>query len=155
MDRVVGPQNMVGTGIFSRNPPYRAFPAAGDPRDRRRQTVPPLRLRPSVLRSIRPRPHGDLKLSQGWRLLASAVPSGASQLSAASSNTLVPPLIRPYPSSPKKYFANAAPAPSSGEYLRLFRHGKDISDWPSGRSCAGVRILCFSKTLRTGLPDSC
>jgi hypothetical protein len=78
MDRVAGPRKMVGTGIFSKNPPYRAFPAAGDRKDRRRQTVPRLRLRPSsVMRCIMPRPQGDLKLSQGWRLLASAVPSAA------------------------------------------------------------------------------
>jgi hypothetical protein len=75
MDRVAGPQKMVGTGIFSNSPPYRVFPAAGDPKDRRRQTVPLFRLRPtSVLRSIKPRPQGDLKLSHGWRLLASAAP---------------------------------------------------------------------------------
>jgi hypothetical protein len=75
MDRVAGPQKMVGTGIFSKSPPYRAFPAAGDPKHRRRQTVPLLRLRPtSVMRSIKPRPHGNLKLSQGRRLLDSAVP---------------------------------------------------------------------------------
>jgi hypothetical protein len=63
MDRVAGPQKMVGTGIFSKKKtPYRVFPAAGDPKDRRRQTVPPLRLRPtSVMRSIRPSPQGRLK----------------------------------------------------------------------------------------------
>jgi hypothetical protein len=66
MDRVAVPQKMVGTGIFPKIPLYWAFPATVDPKDRRRQTVPLLRLRPtSVLRSFRPCPEGDLKLSQG------------------------------------------------------------------------------------------
>jgi hypothetical protein len=52
--------------IFPKNPPYRVFPAAGDPMDRRRQTARLLRLRPtSVLRSFQPRPHGRLKTLAG------------------------------------------------------------------------------------------
>jgi hypothetical protein len=49
MDRVAAPFKMVGTGIFSKNPMHRAFPAAGDLKDPRRQTVPLLRLRPSSI----------------------------------------------------------------------------------------------------------
>jgi hypothetical protein len=58
MDRIAEPQKMLGTGIyFSKSPPYRFFPAAVDPKDRRRQTVPLLRPRPtSDLRSFRPLP---------------------------------------------------------------------------------------------------
>jgi hypothetical protein len=53
---------MVGTGIFSQNPPYRVFPVADDPEDLRRHTVPLFRLRPtSVLRSFEPRPEVRLK----------------------------------------------------------------------------------------------
>jgi hypothetical protein len=48
--------------ISTKEAAYRVLPAAGDPKDRRRQTVPLRRLRPtSVLRSIRPRPQGRLK----------------------------------------------------------------------------------------------
>jgi hypothetical protein len=63
MDRVAEPQKMLGTGIyFQKKPSYRGFLAAGHPEDRRRQTVPLLRLRPtSVLRSFSPRPQGRLK----------------------------------------------------------------------------------------------
>jgi hypothetical protein len=38
---------MLGTGIFSKNPPYRVFPAADDPNDLRGHIVSLLRLRPS------------------------------------------------------------------------------------------------------------
>jgi hypothetical protein len=47
MDRVAAPRKMVGTIVFSKKPPYRAFTAADDHEDLRRQTVPLLRLRPS------------------------------------------------------------------------------------------------------------
>jgi hypothetical protein len=54
---------------------YRVFPAAVDPKDRRRHTVPLLRPRPtSVLVASGHAPRVDLELSQAWRLLASAVP---------------------------------------------------------------------------------
>jgi hypothetical protein len=44
----------------------------------------------------------------------------------------------------KKDFANAAPTPSSEEYLRVFRRGKDISDMPSGRFlCRCTDIMLF------------
>jgi hypothetical protein len=145
MDRVAGPQKMVGTGIFSNIPPCRAFPAAGDRKDRRRQTVPLLRPRPnSVLRCIMPRPQGDLQLSQGWRLLASVVPERCFR---AVRRQLQHPRPSADPSVPffaKKQFSNAAPAPSSGEYLRIFSRGKDISDCPSGRSlCRCTDIVFF------------
>jgi hypothetical protein len=48
-DRVAAPQKMLGTGIFSKSPAHRIFPAADDPHDLRRQTVPLLRLRPSAI----------------------------------------------------------------------------------------------------------
>jgi hypothetical protein len=57
MDRAAAPQKMLGTGIFSKTPPYRVIPAADDFKDRRRKTVPLLRLRPSsILRSHQSRP---------------------------------------------------------------------------------------------------
>jgi hypothetical protein len=62
MDRVAAPQKVLGTGIFSKNPPYRVFPAADDPKDLRYQIVPLLRLRPSsILRSLQSPPQGRLK----------------------------------------------------------------------------------------------
>jgi hypothetical protein len=74
MDRVTPPQKMLGTGVISKTPPYRVFPAANAPKDLRRHTVSLLRLRPaSILRSLQSRPHGD-RNSQGCRLLASAIP---------------------------------------------------------------------------------
>jgi hypothetical protein len=148
-----------GYGNFSKNPPYRVFPAAGDPKDRRRHTVPLLRLRPtSVLRSIRPRPQERPKALAGLataseRRALALLPS--SQLSAASSNGLVPPPIRPYPSSRKNISQTPLPPhrrESICEYLvakNTYRTGR------AGDPCAGVRILYFSKTLRTGLPDNC
>jgi hypothetical protein len=64
MDRVAAPQKVLGTGIFSKNPPYRVFPAADDPKDLRRQTVPLLRLRPSsILRSLQSPPKGRHELT--------------------------------------------------------------------------------------------
>jgi hypothetical protein len=134
-----------GHGNFSKEPPYHAFPAAGDPKDRRRQTVPLLRLRPtSIMRSIRPRLQGRLKALEGL--------ATASERRALALLPICPPLV-PTPSSLRrsvrtllrqKYFANAAPAPSSGEYLRVFSRGKDISDMPSGRSlCRCTDIMFF------------
>jgi hypothetical protein len=119
---------MVSTGLFPKTPPYRVFPAAVDPKDLRRKTVPLLRPRPtSVLRSFRPRPRGRLK-TIAWLATASEraqCPSAASQMSAVSSNTLVPPLIRPYPSSPKK-ISQTPPPPlrrkSICEYLVAENH---------------------------------
>jgi hypothetical protein len=69
-DRVAAPQNNVGTGIFSKNPPYRVFPAVDDPKDLRRQTVWLLRLRSApILRSHQSRPKGKHKLT--WLSAAS------------------------------------------------------------------------------------
>jgi hypothetical protein len=66
MDRVAEPEKMLGTGIFSKIPPYRVFSAAVDPKDRRRLTVPLLRPRlTSVLRSFKPRAQGRLKTLAG------------------------------------------------------------------------------------------
>jgi hypothetical protein len=73
MDRVAAPQKVLGIGIFSKNPPYRVFPA-DDPKDLRRQTVPLLMMRPSsILRSLQSPPMGGLN-SQGCRQLASSIP---------------------------------------------------------------------------------
>jgi hypothetical protein len=76
MDRVAGPQKMVGTGIFSQEPPRTRFS--------RRRVI----LRTAAARSCRSSgcdpppscvasglaPMGALKPSHGWRLLASPVP---------------------------------------------------------------------------------
>jgi hypothetical protein len=60
----------VGTGIFSKNPLYRGFPAADDPKDLRRQTLSLLRLRSApILRSHQSRPQGKHKLA--WLSAAS------------------------------------------------------------------------------------
>ena len=154
-DRVAGPQKMVGTGIFPKTPRTGLF--------RRRAilgTAAARRCRssgcdqPPSCAATGLAPRGDLRLSQGWRLLASAVPSAASQLSAASSNTLVPPLIRPYPSSPKN-ISQTPPPPhrreSICEYLvaeMTYRTGR------AGDPCAGVRIFCFPKPSVHGFPTS-
>jgi hypothetical protein len=56
---------VLGTGIFTKNPPYCLFPAADDPKDLRRQTVPLLRLRPSsILRILQSPPQGRHKLTE-------------------------------------------------------------------------------------------
>jgi hypothetical protein len=64
MDRLAAPQNMLGSGIFSKNPPYRVIPAADDPKDLRRQTVTLPRLRlSSIMRSLQSPPQGMHKLT--------------------------------------------------------------------------------------------
>ena len=75
-------------------------------------------------------------------------------MSAASSNTLVPPLIRPYPFSPKN-ISQTPPPPhrreSICEYLvakKTYRTGR------AGDPCAGVRILCFPKPSVQGFPTA-
>jgi hypothetical protein len=89
-------------------------------------------------------PLGVVKLSHGWRLLASAVPH---RCFPAARRHLQHPRPSADPSVPffaKKYFANAAPAPSSGEYLRVFSREKDTSDWPSGGSmCRCIDFMLF------------
>jgi hypothetical protein len=80
-------------------------------------------------------------------------PSAASRLSAASSHTLVPPLIRPYPSSPKNIPQTSFPSgrESICEYLvaeKTYRTGR------AGDPCVGVRILCFSKPSVLGFPTT-
>jgi hypothetical protein len=156
MDRVAGPQKMVGTGIFPKTPRTGIF--------RRRAILGTAAARPCRSSGCDPppsyvasclAPRGDLRLSQGWRLLASAVPY---RCFPAIRRQLQHPRPSADPSVPffaKKYFANAAPAPSSGEYLRVFDSEKTYRTGRAGDPCAGVRISCFSKTLRTGLPDSC
>jgi hypothetical protein len=90
MDRVAAPQKVLGTGIFSKNPPYRVFPAADDPKDLRRHIVPLLRLRPSsILRSLQSPPQGRHELT--WL-------SGASELHTLLLLPGCPPLA-PTPSS--------------------------------------------------------
>jgi hypothetical protein len=141
--------------ILPKKPPNRVFPAAGDSKDRRRETVPLLRLRhTSVMRSITPRPHGRRKLSHGWRLLASAVPQ---HCFPAVRRQLQHPRPSADPSVPffAKNISLSPPPPlrrkSICEYLvaeKTYRKGR------AGDPCAGVRILCFSKTLRVWLPDS-
>jgi hypothetical protein len=62
--------------LFNRNPPYRAFPAAANLEDLRRQyTVPLLRLRPTsgMLRVVL-HPHGRLDIHMGSGRLGSALP---------------------------------------------------------------------------------
>jgi hypothetical protein len=138
----------------NKNPPYRVSPAACDPKDRRRHTVPLLRLRPtSVLRSFGPRPHGRLKAHKAGDIEGAPCPSAASQFSSAISNALVPPLIGPYTYSPKNIPLTSFPSrrESICEYLvaeNTYRIGR------AGDPCVGGRILCFFKTLRTWLPDS-
>jgi hypothetical protein len=57
-------------------------------------------------------------------------------------------LVLTIPFFAKTYFANAAPGPSSGEYLRVLSRGKDIWDWPSGRSlCRCTDIMFFQNPL--------
>jgi hypothetical protein len=156
MDRVVGPQKMVGTRIFSQNPRTGFFrrrvilrTAASKPCRSSGCDPPPACVASSLA------PKGDLKLSQGWRLLASAMPQ---RYFPAVRRQLQHPRPSADPSVPffaKKHFANAAPAPSSGEFLRVFSsRGKTYRTGRAGDPCAGVRILCFSKTLRTWLPDT-
>jgi hypothetical protein len=73
-DGVAAPQKMVGTELFSKNPPYRASPAANDPENLRRQTVPLLRLRPSsIMRSFEPRPQGEIG---NWKLFTASRQTG-------------------------------------------------------------------------------
>jgi hypothetical protein len=131
-----------GYGNIFKNPPYRVFPAAGDPKDRPRQTVPLLRLRPtSVLRSIKPRPQGRLK-ALAWQAIASErralalLPSCPPPAPTPSSLRLsVRTLLR------QKNFRKRRPRPIVG---RVFSRGKDISDWPSGRSlCRCTDIMFF------------
>jgi hypothetical protein len=126
---------MVGTGIGFKNPPYRAFPAgvilrtaAARPCSSSGCDPPPS----NVALGLASR--GDLRLSQGWRLRASAVPY---RCFPAVRRKLQHPRPSADPSVPffaQKYFANAATAPSSGEYLRVLSRGKVTSDLPSGRS---------------------
>jgi hypothetical protein len=73
-DRVAAPQKIMSTGMFIQKPPLLVFPSADNLEDIRRHTGrssgcdPP----PScVASSLAP---GDTYSSQGWRLLASAVP---------------------------------------------------------------------------------
>ena len=75
MDRVAGPQKMVGTGFFPKTPRTGLF--------RRRAILMTAAARPCRSSGCDPplscvasglTPMGDLRLSQGWRLLASAVP---------------------------------------------------------------------------------
>jgi hypothetical protein len=72
-DRVAEPQKMMGTGIFFQKPPYRIFLAAVDPKAaipcRSSDRDPP----PSYV-ALGLSPRADVKLLQGKRLLASAVP---------------------------------------------------------------------------------
>jgi hypothetical protein len=137
-----------------KNPPYRVSPAAGDPKDRRHQTVPLLRLRPtSVMRSFGPRHQRRLKAHRAGDKERAPCSSVASQLSVASSNTLVPPLIRPYPSSPKNIPRTSFPLGRVGicEYLvaeKTYRIGR------AGDPCVGVRILCFPKPSVHGFPTA-
>jgi hypothetical protein len=75
-------------------------------------------------------------------------------MSAANSNTLVPPLILPYPSSPKNNSQTPLPPHRREiicEYLvaeKTYRTGR------VGDPCAGVRIFCFSKTHRISFPTT-
>jgi hypothetical protein len=57
------------------------------------------------------------------------------------------------PSSPI-CFTYSAPSPQVGLYLRIFSREKTYRTCRAGDLSVGVRILCFSKTLRTMLPDS-
>jgi hypothetical protein len=136
---------MVGTGIFSKTPRTGLF--------RRRAILKTAAARPCRSSGCDPppscvasglAPRGDLRLSQGWRLLASAVPW---RCFPAIRRQLQHPRLSADPSVPffaKKWFADAAPAPSSGEYPRVFSRGKDISDLPSGRSlCQCTDIMFF------------
>jgi hypothetical protein len=140
---------------FPKNPTYRVFPAACDPKDRRRQTVPLLRLRPtSIMRSIRPHPHGRPKALAGL--------ATASERRALALLPSCPPPA-PTPSSVRrsvrtflrqKHFANATPALRRESICEYVVAEKTYRTDRAGDPRAGVRILCFSKTLRTWLPDS-
>jgi hypothetical protein len=88
-------------------------------------------------------PRGDLKLSHGWRLLASAVPQRYFPAVRRELQHNRPSADPSVPFFAKTHFANAAPAPSSGEYLRVFSRGKDISDLPSGRSMFRFTDIMF------------
>jgi hypothetical protein len=103
------------------------FLAAVDLVDLRRHTVSLLRLRPSsVLRSVELRPQGRLETHMVGQVRASALPWRFFPLVRRQLQHRVPPLIRPYPLSPKKCFADAAPAPLSGEDMREFTREKHI-----------------------------
>jgi hypothetical protein len=145
---------MLGTGICPQISPYRVSPAAGDPEDRRRETVPLLQLRPtSVLRSFGPRPQGRLKAHMAGDNERAACPSA--DFSAVRRQLQHP---RPTVDPSVPFFAKNIPQTSfsSGrenvyEYLVA---GKTYRTGRARDPCVGVRILCFSKTIRTGLPDS-
>jgi hypothetical protein len=88
------------------------------------------------------------------RLLASALPW---RCFPAARRQLQHPRPTADPSVPpfaKKCFADNAPAPSSGEYMRIFNREKTYRTARVGDLSACVRILCFSKTPCTWLPDS-
>jgi hypothetical protein len=111
--------------------------------------VPLLRLRPtSVLRSIRPRPHGRLKALAGL--------ATASERRALALLPSCPPPV-PTPSSLRrsvrtllrqKIFRKRRPRPIVGSisFLRVFSRGKDISDWPSGRFLCRYTDIMFFQT---------
>jgi hypothetical protein len=100
------------------------------------------RLRPTaVLHSFGPRPQGRLKTVGGLAI--------ASERRALALLPSCPPPA-PTPSSHRrsvrtlfrrKHFANATI--SSGEHLRVFSRGKDISDCPSGRSMCRCTDIMF------------
>jgi hypothetical protein len=155
-DRVSGPQKTAGTEIFSpENHRTGLF--------RRRVILRTAAARPCRSSGCDPppscvasglAPKGDFKLSQGWRLLASAVPQ---RCFPSVLRQLQHPRPSADPSVPffAKNISQTPPPPlrreSICEYLvaeKTYRTGR------AGDPYAGVRMLCFSKTLRIRLPDS-
>jgi hypothetical protein len=115
----------VGYGRFDKNLPCMVFPAV---QYQLRKTVPLLSplLSSSLLMSSSPPRMGLLDLRSPRRRRARAPsPSAASRLSAASSNTHVPPLIRPYPCRKKLFHMEPPPPPyreSICEYAIAKKH---------------------------------
>jgi hypothetical protein len=152
-DRVAGPQKMVGTEFSPKTPRTGFF--------RRRMILMTSAARPCRSSGCDPPPScvasslapGGIKLK------------GLSTASEGRALALLPscPPPAPTPSSPAdpsvpffaKNISQTPPPPHRWESIREYLVAeKTYRIGRAGDPYAGVRILCFSKTLRTGLPDS-
>jgi hypothetical protein len=108
-----------GSGRCSQNPPYTALPAEGDLISVFRVCCA-AHLAAIVLLAVSVELHpwmGMLDLKSDGRLRL-PLACATSWLSAASSDTGVPPPIRPYPLRPHAVLEIDSPSPQIGRYLR-------------------------------------